>query len=278
MTSAVKQVDRNVEGILAHMRDYMDAREQQLVRINKKVQNVIKDVTWMHLDILRHVLQKPKAFGGEKFRVADVLSGADDLKRKALLSSSDQNSIMDEIIDRPDEATGKKAADSIHDMRTLFRAIDPSLESLVQLIQFWVKWDLPDAADLHSFDEQIRRLKALRSIQLTDDIRGRYRQALGKPADVAITDDEIFQMEMKRLEQIASRFCARRHEDEPFQLIIRREGEAEAGEEGPTGEPYDYKLRQCEDVTRRLEEERRATAEKFGGDNNSSSDAIELQA
>jgi len=282
MSSVVKPADRNVDGILNHMRDYLNSREQQVVRMNPKAENVIRDIAWIHLEILRHVLQKPKAFGGEKYRVADVLAGADDNKRKALLSASDQNSILDELIDRPDEMTGKKSAEAIHDMRTLFRSIDPSLENLVQLIQYWVKWDLPDAADQHSFDEQIRRLSALRGIQMTDDIRSRYRAALGKPVDAPVTDQEIFSMELKRLEQIAGRFCARRSEDEPYQLIIRREDSVTGGAQ-VDGEPFDYKLRQCESISSRLEEERQATNAKMAAAGSASaaetSDGpIELQA
>src|SRR5690606_39820195 len=99
--------------------------------------------------------------------------GSDDAKRKALLSVSDQNSLMPEIVNRADEQTRRVAELAIHDMRTLFRAIDPSLENVVQLIQHWLAWDLADAADLHHFDEQVRRLETLRGLEMTDDIRAR---------------------------------------------------------------------------------------------------------
>lgn len=262
MTPVAKPADRNVDGILNHMREYLDAREQQAVRMNSSLENVIKDVAWIHLEILRNVLHKSKAFGGEKYRVADVLAGADEGKRKALLSSSgDQSSIMDEIIDRADDP-GKKSVDkSIHDMRSFFRSIDPALENLVTLIQHWMKWDLSDAADQHGFDEQVRRLTALRGIQLNDDLRARYRQALGKTSDEDVSDSEIFQMEMRRLDQIAGRFCGRRSEDEPYQLIICRD---EAADEESAGEPYNYKLRQCETIARRLEDERMAVDARIG--------------
>ncbi len=263
MTSVVKPADRIVDGILNHMREYLDAREQQVVRMNNDLENVIKDVAWIHLEILRNVLHKSKALGGEKYRVADVLAGADDGKRKALLSSSgDQSSIMDEIIDLTDDTLKKNADQSIHDMRSFFRSIDPSLENLVTLIQHWMKWDLADAADQHSFDEQVRRLTALRGIQLNDDLRGRYRQALGKSTDEHVSDEEVFQMEIRRLDQIAGRFCGRRAEDEPYQLIICRD-EAAAGESA--GEPFNYKLRQCETIARRLEDERAAVDARIGG-------------
>lgn len=279
MTSAAKTTDRNVDGILNHMREYLNSREQQVVRMNPALENVIKDVVWIHLEILQNVLHRAKAFGGEKFRVADILTGADDNKRKALFSSSDQNSIMDEIIERTDDV-GKSADYSIHDMRTFFRSIDPALENLVQLIQHWMKWDISDAADLHAFDEQVRRLTALRGIQLNDDLKARYRQALGKPVDAPVTDEEIFQMEMRRLDQIAGRFCGMRSEDEPYQLIICRDDNKDSQEP----EPYNYKLRQCETIARRLEDERQAVDQRIGAgetsknpSENSPSDGINIE-
>lgn len=274
----VNSTDRNVDGVLHYMRQYLAAREQQVVRINPKLESVIRDIAWIHLEILRNVLQKSKSFGGEKYRVADILTGADDGKRRALFGASgEQNSIMDEIIERSDEA-GKAMDQSIHDMRTLFRAIDPELENLVQLIQHWIKWDLPDAGDLHAFDEQIRRLKALCNFQFTDEVRARYRQALGKPTDAEVSDGEIFDLEVRRLDQVAGRFCGRRQEDEPYQMIICRDGcndalvhESEAAEAGssPSGdgdgsEPYDFKLRQCDTLGRRLSEEKQAVEQRVG--------------
>lgn len=275
----VNSTDRNVDGILHYMRQYLAAREQQVVRINPKLESIIKDIAWIHLEILRNVLQKSKSFGGEKYRVADILTGADDGKRRALFGTSgEQNSIMDEIIERSDE-TGKAMDQSIHDMRTLFRAIDPELENLVQLIQHWMKWDLPDAADLHSFDEQIRRLTALCGFQFTDEVRARYRQALGKPADATVSDAEIFEFEMRRLDQVAGRFCGRRQEDEPYQLIICRDGcndalvhsdgesageSAGANGDDEESDPYNFKLRQCDSIGQRLNAEKQAVEQRIG--------------
>ncbi len=272
MSSVVKPTDRHVDGILKYMRDYLTAREQQVVRMNPRSENVISDITWIHLEILRKVLRKGKSFGGEKYPVADVLIGADDNRRRALFSASDQNSIMDEIVER-DDAGVKNADQSIHDMRTFFRSIDPSLENLVQLIQHWVKWDLPDAADQCAFDEQMRRLKALCGVQFTDDIRTRYRQALGRPVDAPVTDEEIFQVEMRRLDQIAGRFCARRSEDEPYQLILRRETIEGSDQEG---EPFDYKLRQCDAIAAKLQEEKNEVASRLGTPANGGTSDIHL--
>lgn len=273
--------DRNVDGILSYMRQYVALRQARVVEFNPKFGPVISDIIWIHLEILRKVLEKSKVFGGEKYRVADILTGGDDAKRRTLLSTTgEQNSIMDDIIERSDES-GKGADQSIHDMRSLFRCTDPSLERLVQLIQHWVKWDLPDAADLHAFDEQVRRLTALRNYQLNDEVRARYRQALGKSQDATITDGEIFDVELRRLDQIAGRFCGRRNEDEPFEWIISRQEvtdaqdsvRAQTPEVSPTdaivqalkisSQPFNYKLRQCDTVGQRLADERQAVEEKL---------------
>jgi len=201
------------------------------------------------------MLTRPKAFGGEKHRVADVLSGGDDMKRKSLLNPSDQHALLPEIINRGDDNTRRVAELTIHDMRSLFRAIDPSLENIVQLIQHWLVWDLADASDLHHFDEQVRRLETLHGIELVEDIKARYRPALGKRADEPVRDEEILQLELKRLEVVAARFISRRAEDEAFQMIIRRSEEPEA-------EPVDYKRQQAVDLRNRFEAEKQKVEDR----------------
>ena len=148
MNRVQRQKDRNTDGIMAHVRDYLENRKLQAIRINPKITGVTDDIIWVQLENLRLVLVKPKAFGGEKHRVADVLCGADETRRKSLLSPTDQNSLVTEIINRTDDQARRGADFAIVDMRTMFRFIDPSLENLVQLIQHWIMWDLGDAADL----------------------------------------------------------------------------------------------------------------------------------
>lgn len=240
--------DRNVDGILAYIRDYVRMREQQAVRVNSRLAGIIEDIAWVQLQNLRQLLQKPKAFGGEKYRVADILASADDAKRKAMLGTTDQNSIVSEIINRGDEQTKRVADLAIHDMRTLFRMIDPSLENIVQLIQHWIYWDIPDASDLHHFDEQARRLETLRTIDLSDELRGKYRPALGKSVDQAVSESDVLNFEFKRLEAVCSRFVNRRNEDEGYQMIIGRDDTA--------GEPYDYKKMQSDKLKQRLDGEK----------------------
>jgi hypothetical protein len=256
MSTSNRPADRNVDGILEYVRDYVKMREAQAVRVNSRLANIIGDISWVQIENLRQVLGKAKAFGGEKYRVADVLSSADDLKRKALFSMSDQNSIVSEIINRSDEQTKRVADLAIHDMRSLFRTIDPSLENIVLLIQHWMYWDLPDASDLHHFDEQARRLETLRTIELNEDLRSRYRPALGKTVDQPVSEGEVLNMELKRLEHVCARFLLRRQEDEAFQMIIARD-------EARSREPYDYKKSQAEKLKERLDGEKKLIEERL---------------
>jgi hypothetical protein len=247
--------DRNVEGILEYIRDYLRMREQQAVRINSRLAGIIEDIAWVQVQNLRHLLQKPKAFGGEKYRVADVLASADDAKRKALLGTVDQNSIVSEIINRSEEQTKRVADLTIHDMRTLFRMIDPSLENIVQLIQHWIYWDLPDASDLHHFDEQVRRIETLRTMDLVEELLSKYRPALGKTVDQSVSEAEVINFELKRLEAVCTRFVNRRNEDEAYHMIIGRDDEA--------GDPYDYKKSQAEKLKQRLANEQQKVQQRL---------------
>lgn len=223
MTSAGRIQDRNVEGILQHMRDYMSARAQQASRINPRIAGIIDDLLWTQLENLRLLLEKQKMFGPERIRVGDILASDDDLKRKNLFSHSDQNSIIYEIVDKVEEGKKAMAEMAIHDARSYFRALEPSLENMIQLIQHWILWDLPDASDLFHFDEQMRRLFALHSATITDELRARYRAVLRKRAEEALTDADILRFELRRLEVTMTRFSSRRAEEDAYVIIVKRE-------------------------------------------------------
>lgn len=226
MPDSASHQDRNVEGIFNHVQDYLAVRVQQAIRINPRVANVIDDIVWAQMANLRHVLQKPKGFGPERIRVADILASDIELRRKALFSFSDQNSIIYEIVNKSDEQKRAMAELAIHNMRTFFRALDPSLEMIVELIQHWILWDLPDATILFNFDEQMRRCNAVRTIEINEDLRNRYRTALHKRPEDPLSDADIITLEFKRLEHMVQGFIQRRAEEEAFMAIIRRDEQA----------------------------------------------------
>lgn len=215
--------DRTIDGILSHLRDYLTIRGQQAIRVNAKIDKVIPYIVWQELETLRLILQKQRMFGPDRIRVADILAGDDEHKKRGLFSHSDQNSIIFEIVNKTDEQQKRVAEMEIHDMRTLFRAIDPSLERIVQLIQHWVLWDLADAALLFHFDEQKQRCAQLRSSEMDDELRAKYRKTLHKPTDEPVSTSEVLQYEANRLATIAQTFAARRAEEDAYVMIIRRD-------------------------------------------------------
>jgi hypothetical protein len=213
----------SVEGILYYLRDYLSVRAQAAGRMNPRIANVVEDIVWVQLQHMRQLLEKQKMFGPDRVRVGDALTQEDENRRKAILSHTDQNAVVYEIINRAEQQKGRVVDMPIHDMRTLFHALEPSLENLVQLVQHWSFWDLPDAADLFHSEKNCRRVNALLQHPITDAIRARYRSALHKRDSESLTDEDIIELELRLLEQIVQRVVARRGEEEPFQMIIRRD-------------------------------------------------------
>lgn len=224
MATEARTADRNLDGILHYLNDYLSIREQQTIRINPGVAGVINDMVWVQVTNLRRVMTKTKAFGPERLRVADILASDDENKRRSLFHHADQNSIIFEIMNKAeDQHRGRVSEMPIHDMRTLFRALNPVLEVMVELIQHWILWDLGDAADMHNFDEQLKRCVYVRTHDLSEDVLHQYMAPLHKRPGDAVTRAEVIRFELHRLEVIMNRFLLRCSEEEPYQMIIRRD-------------------------------------------------------
>ena len=114
---------------------------------------------------------------------------------------------------------------AIHDTRTLFHALNPSLEFIVQLVQHWSYWDLSDAGDLHHFEANARRLAALSASPINEEIRSKYRSAMRLSHDQEMTDNDMVKHELRLLDAILQRFTQRRSEEEAYVTIIRRDEE-----------------------------------------------------
>jgi hypothetical protein len=226
MTQEGAVFEDSVEGTLYYLRDYLSVRAQAAGRMNPRIANVVEDIVWVQLEHMNRLLDKQKMFGPDRVKVADALTQEDENRRKAILSHTDQNAVVYEIINRAEQQKGRVVDMPIHDMRTLFHSLEPTLESLVQLVQHWSFWDLPDAADLYHFEKNCRRVNALLHQPIGDDIRARYRAALHKRDTDSLTDEDIIRLELRLLEQIVQRVVQRRAEDEPYQMIIRRDEKA----------------------------------------------------
>lgn len=215
---------KRVEGIRDIVHDYLDVRFAHASRINPTISHVYKDLSWQQLETLRHILSETKMFGPVRYLVADVFASDDESKKYALFNPADQNSILNEIVNIKEELKETRAGIlDIKDMRSLYTALDPSLEHIVELIQTCIWWDLPDAVDLFNFDQEYQRIVALQKREIDDKISDYYHKLFHKSRDTEITKEGILEYEFERLKHIYDRFHKRRDEEPGFRIIIKRD-------------------------------------------------------
>lgn len=222
-------VDKNVEGIMQEIRKYMVLREQQACRMNPSLSGVITDLVWIQLKKLSVVLQGYKNYGPEKYRVADIMASWDDAKKREFFQPANQNSILHEISPRDDGDKKHQVGDvGITDLRTLFKALNPQVESVVGLIETWIIWDLQDASDVFNYFEQINRLKVLRVSTLPEEVFSQYAVEMSLSAGERPTQSQVFAFEFNRLKHLLSRFASRRAAEQPHQMIIARQSQKDS--------------------------------------------------
>jgi hypothetical protein len=186
---------------------------------------VWEDLTWQQVAQIRFSLSGDKPFGPERFVVADLLLGDDIRKIKDLFNPVAQSSLLGEIVERKEEKSHGTAGQlEIHDMRSLYSAVDPSVQSIVQLIQTFVWWDLEDAADRARFDRRVAAIQRVDAGKLTQHDRDAYKAPM--KTERAITDADIVAFELKMLKYCVESFRARRLADKGYQMIITREATA----------------------------------------------------
>ncbi|GAB4315325.1 MAG: hypothetical protein Kow0059_07350 [Candidatus Sumerlaeia bacterium] len=217
---------KRIDGILKYVRFFMDKRSEHACRINPAIATVYMDLSWQQLEMLRHILSEAKGFGPDRILVVDILASEDEAKKRALFSPVDQNSILKEVVTSADDAraqSSKRTAGiiDINDIQSLYNTLNPGLKSIVELIQTWIWWDLPDAADLFCLDQQIHRLSVLATHEIDQKIEDHYRGVFNRPKG-EITKAEIIQYELQVLNNIMGRLHTRLEHEQPHQVIIAR--------------------------------------------------------
>ena len=213
---------RAVEAILHQAQDYVDMRFEQVRRINPHIEAIWDDVSWQQMTGLRISLASDKSFGPVRCHVGETLLG-DDLRRAAeFFNPNSQVNLLGEIIEEREKETARTAGVlEIHDMRSLFRAVEPTLERIVTLLQTFVWWDLNDAVDLARFDKKLNMALSLREKAITPEIAEYYKSLMGveeKPDTyTAVT------YELKMLEKTVESFRLRRSGDFGYRMIVMRE-------------------------------------------------------
>lgn len=216
-----KQKQR-IQGILDALNQLLDKRFEQARRVNPIIASVERDMRLHMQESIRQVLAGAKGFGPIKLLVADIFSSADEEKKRALMSPTDQVSLMNEIVPSEDEHGKERRTGQleIRDIKSLYTALNPSLEKIMTLLQTWIWWDVRDAADLYRFSKQEERIKQLKAQEPDEATLDYYRQEMGLKAGVAVERKQMVSFELKRTAEVVELFARRRQEDAGYQVII----------------------------------------------------------
>lgn len=211
-----------VEAILTKIRMFAAQRYSQVRRMNPKVEYVWEDLQWQMLASLKVTLSGDKAFGPTRFHVAEVLLGDDNRKIREFFSPKSQQSLLGEIVAEKETDSHRTAGSlEIHDMRSLLRRIDPSLEAVATLLQTFFWWDLEDAAILARFDKKVNMVAAFDKNGITPEMASYYMELVGTPKRP--TAEEVIAYELRMLKQNVEAYRLRREEEPAYQMIICRE-------------------------------------------------------
>jgi hypothetical protein len=211
-----------VDAIMNHMMYYLDRRFQQVVRINPGSEAAWEDICWQECTKLRRSLSLDKPYGPVRLHMAELLLSDDQKKIYDLLQPKGQYSLLGEIVEERESAGHKTEGQlEIHDMRTLFRAINPNVETLITLMQTYIWWDLPDAILVARFGWKSDRVRNFEEKGITEEMAAYYSALMGE--ERTPTADDVIAYECRMLDRTLAEFRLRRSEERGFRVIVRRE-------------------------------------------------------
>jgi len=213
-----------VDTIIGEVQKYLSARYITISRVRPEIERVWDDLVFQGVAQLQLTLSNSKPFGPVRYHVAETLVGDDDRQARDFLSPSHTNSIMAEIVEADDKAGATKRMEGtleIHDLRTLFKMIEPSFTTTVSLVQTFIWWDFEDAVDLSRFEIKAQRTKNYMDGKLTDPVREWYQGRM--QMKMQPTDEEIITYELCQMRRSVDSFCTRRVGEPGFKRIICRE-------------------------------------------------------
>ncbi|HBF34907.1 TPA: hypothetical protein DDW35_10140 [Candidatus Sumerlaeota bacterium] len=236
--SLTDQQQQQIDGIIAHLDDFLDKRFDQAIRVMPRLAAAESDIRWHQVATIRQILEEAKGFGPERISVCHLLCSPDEEKKRALFSPVNQVSLLNEIIPADDES--KKDSHSggstgtqleIRNVKLFYKALDPTLDRIIVLLQTWIWWDLRDAAELYRFDMQEYRIQSLITRQLDARVIEYYRQEMNAKAGVEIARTDILRFELGRTKEIIDYFQHARTQEKGFQVVVvseERSGSTEA--------------------------------------------------
>ncbi len=222
---------RNIDLLMAQIRDYIDTRALAAIRINPRLEGMYEDIAWQQMTQVRLVLAGYKAFGPVKVMVADILLSDDEKKIRDLFNPTNQVSILTEIVQMKEDKGQKTAGQlEVHDMPSFYKALDPSLEKIVLLIQSWIWWDLEDATDLVKIEQILGRILQIDQAGVPQALAAYYAEQFRVPAQ-HMTQDVVVGHELGCAMDTLKKIQSRRETEEGYRVIIKREAPKDASPE-----------------------------------------------
>ncbi len=233
-TKAPVPGERQAELIMNRLQDFLSIRFDHASRINTKLKIIKQDLLYHEMASVRACLLGDKIYGPSRRKVADVFLGDEEKPRRNLMSPTDQTSIQVELVShcQDERVESTRGQIRIHDLKSFYASIDPTLADYLDLVETWIWWDIYDAAELVRFEQKLGMVSHVRQGKLTPEMRKRYAtliQSGGGEEEAAVSsvsDEEIIKYEFAQLERIRDQWAYRRAGEKGFMYILKRDEQA----------------------------------------------------
>ena len=211
---------RTVDEIVKNMEEYLNARRQMTVRANPKIEGLWPDLQYLLLIQFRITMEGDKMWGPERYIVGDILTGDDKQKIRDLYTPTNQRSILTEIVEKAEDksqTTGDVM--QIHDFKTLYSAIDPSISEAAVVMETYMWWDLPFACDLARMTLRLERFRKVKE-NYTESLQQIYDHSMELPEGKKPEQEDALIWETLNVLETMEAFHLRREAEAGYQAII----------------------------------------------------------
>jgi hypothetical protein len=230
----VVRAQQCTDAIMKKLNDYLSIRFDQAIRINPRLKSLKQDLLYHEVESVRACLMGEKIYNVTRLVVASILMSDDEKKRRGLLSPTDQTSIQVELVSHVRESVkqGTRGQIRIHDLKSFYAAIDPTLTDMIDLLETWIWWDVYDSSELARFEQKLGVIQMVRQGRATPELRKHYGTLFASSTANAsdaqhehpeVTDAEIIAYEFHNAEHIRDQWKARREDDHGYMFVLQRD-------------------------------------------------------
>jgi hypothetical protein len=207
------------------MTEYLNLRVAHLYRVSESIRGQLDDLTYQMLSQIEAAIEGTRPFGGVRYELVDILIGDHVDKRRALLTPTDQNTMINDFIDKAEEAKDKTTTlSAIKDIRTLYNHFDPKLDLIIEALQSFVWIDFPDVISTANCEVSMASLaEIMKNKAVPDGLKRRTNRQLNRPLDGDLSLEEAILLHAHRVQVNVKLLKAARTAEEPYMRMIRRE-------------------------------------------------------